>query len=84
MWLKNVNPSSKVWVANRNTPLENNSGVLKLNEKGVLELLNHKSIAIWSSSNISSIAVNNNPIAHLLDSGNFVVKYGQETNKNNI
>ncbi|KAG4986178.1 hypothetical protein JHK86_033869 [Glycine max] len=82
VWFRNINPSTKVWVANRNTPLKKNSGVLKLNERGVLELLNDKNSTIWSS-NISSIALNN-PIAHLLDSGNFVVKYGQETNDDSL
>ncbi|KAK7342643.1 hypothetical protein VNO80_25599 [Phaseolus coccineus] len=54
-------------------------GVLKLNEKGILVLLNATNNTIWSSSNISSKA-GNDPIAQLLDSGNFVVKKGQETN----
>ncbi|TKY66617.1 G-type lectin S-receptor serine/threonine-protein kinase [Spatholobus suberectus] len=79
IWYRNVSPLTVVWVANRNTPLENNSGVLKLNEKGVLVLLNGTNSSIWSS-NISSNAVSN-PIAHLLDSGNFVVKNGHETNE---
>ncbi|KAH1247618.1 G-type lectin S-receptor-like serine/threonine-protein kinase [Glycine max] len=83
IWYTNVSPITVVWVANRNSPLENNSGVLKLNEKGILELLNGKNSTIWSS-NISSKAVNY-PIAQLLDSGNFVVKYGQEiTNEDSV
>ncbi|XP_020225831.1 G-type lectin S-receptor-like serine/threonine-protein kinase At4g27290 isoform X1 [Cajanus cajan] len=82
IWYTNVSPFTVVWVANRNTPLEDNSGVLKLNEKGILVLLNGTSTTIWSS-NISSKAVNN-PTAHLLDSGNFVVKNGQETNEDGV
>ncbi|KAG5117370.1 hypothetical protein JHK84_043483 [Glycine max] len=78
LWYRNVSPLTVVWVANRNTPLENKSGVLKLNEKGILVLLNATNTTIWSSSNntVSSKA-RNNPIAQLLDSGNFVVKNGQ-------
>nr|KYP43257.1 Putative serine/threonine-protein kinase receptor [Cajanus cajan] len=68
----------KPWVANRNKPLDDKSGVLKLNENGILVLLNATNNTIWSS-NISSNE-GNNPTAHLLDSGNFVVKNGQETN----
>ncbi|ESW05079.1 hypothetical protein PHAVU_011G150200 [Phaseolus vulgaris] len=79
IWYANVSPFTVVWVANRNTPLENKSGVLKLNEKGILVLLDAANNTIWSSSNISSKA-GNDPIAQLLDSGNFVVKKGQETN----
>ncbi|KAL2327756.1 hypothetical protein Fmac_021183 [Flemingia macrophylla] len=78
IWYTNVSPFTVVWVANRNTPLESKSGVLKLNEKGILVLLNGSNITIWSS-NIASKA-GNNPIAHLLDSGNFVVKNEQESN----
>ncbi|KAK7312947.1 hypothetical protein VNO77_37216 [Canavalia gladiata] len=76
IWYKNVSPLIAVWVANRETPLENKLGVLKLNEKGVLVLLNGSNSIIWSS-NVPSKAMNN-PIATLLDSGNFVVKNGEE------
>ncbi|XP_028194656.1 G-type lectin S-receptor-like serine/threonine-protein kinase At4g27290 isoform X2 [Glycine soja] len=82
IWFKNVNPLTVVWVANRNAPLEKNSGVLKLDEKGILVILNHKNSTIWSS-NISSKA-GNNPIAHPLDSGNFVAKNGQQPGKDAI
>ncbi|KAG5032921.1 hypothetical protein JHK82_016490 [Glycine max] len=77
IWYRNVSPFIVVWVANRNTPLENKSGVLKLNEKGVLELLNATNNTIWSSNIVSSNAVNN-PIACLFDSGNFVVKNSED------
>jgi len=76
IWYNNVSPLTVVWVANREKPLENNSGVLKLNEKGVLVLLNGSNKIIWSS-NVSTKSVNN-PIAWLLDSGNFVVKNGED------
>ncbi|TKY66590.1 G-type lectin S-receptor serine/threonine-protein kinase [Spatholobus suberectus] len=83
IWYRNVSPLTVVWVANRNTPLENKSGVLKLNEKGILVLLNGTNNTIWSSSNISSKA-GDNPIALLLDSGDFVVKHGQETKQDSV
>ncbi|KAL2327813.1 hypothetical protein Fmac_021240 [Flemingia macrophylla] len=77
VWYTNISPITVVWVANRNKPLQNTKGVLKLNEKGTLELLNDRNITIWSS-NISTKAVNN-PVAHPLDSGNFVVRNAQKT-----
>lgn len=83
IWYTNVSPFTVVWVANRNTPLENNSGVLKLNQKGVLELLNGTNNIIWSSPNRSSNTVND-PITRLLDSGNFVVRNGGETKEDSI
>ncbi|XP_047156850.1 G-type lectin S-receptor-like serine/threonine-protein kinase At4g27290 isoform X1 [Vigna umbellata] len=83
IWYPNVSPFTVVWVANRNTPLENNSGVLKLNQKGVLELFNGTNNIIWSSPNRSSNTVND-PITRLLDSGNFVVRNGGETKEDSI
>ncbi|XP_029128954.1 G-type lectin S-receptor-like serine/threonine-protein kinase At4g27290 [Cajanus cajan] len=77
-WYTKVSPLTVVWVANRNKPLDDKSGLLKLNENGIHVLLNATNNTIWSS-NISSNE-GNNPTAHLLDSGNFVVKNGQETN----
>jgi len=56
IWYRNISPLTVVWVANRNTPLQNTSGVLKLNQKGFLVLLNATNSAIWSS-NISSTAL---------------------------
>ncbi|KAK7251677.1 hypothetical protein RIF29_35077 [Crotalaria pallida] len=86
VWYRDISGNSTVvWVANRETPLENVSGVLRFNEEGNLNLFNDKSnITVWSS-NISSKAVNDNNdpiVAQLLDSGNLVVKNG-DSNANN-
>ncbi|XP_027355257.1 uncharacterized protein LOC113865090 [Abrus precatorius] len=77
VWYRNLSPLTVVWVANREAPLQNGSGVLKFNEKGVLVILNCSNSSVWSS-NISNQTVNN-PIAKILDSGNLVVKNGQDT-----
>ena len=72
-----VSNDTVVWVANRETPLENHHEVLKVTNKGILVLLDSTNTTIWSS-NTSKIAGNkiNNPTAQLLDSGNLVVKGG--------
>ncbi|XP_050148463.1 G-type lectin S-receptor-like serine/threonine-protein kinase At4g27290 isoform X2 [Malus sylvestris] len=70
-----------VWVANRETPLGDSSGLLKLTEQGVLVLLNSSNSIVWSS-NSSRIA--GNPVSQLLDSGNLVVQDGKETNPDNF
>ncbi len=63
-----------VWVANRETPLENHSGVLKVTDNGILVLVDTtNNTTIWSSSNTSRTS-GNHPTAQLFDSGNFVVK----------
>ena len=72
-----VSNDTVVWVANRETPLGNHHGVLKVTNEGILVLLDSTNTTIWSS-NTSRTAGNkiNNPTAQLLDSGNLVVKDG--------
>ncbi|XP_021831789.1 G-type lectin S-receptor-like serine/threonine-protein kinase At4g27290 [Prunus avium] len=76
-----VDTEAVVWVANRETPLGDTSGVLKVTEQGVLVLLNSSNSIVWSS-NTSRTA--GNPVSQLLDSGNLVVKDGNETNPVNF
>lgn len=76
IWYKGISPLTVVWVANRETPLIDNMGVLEVKEQGTLVVLDGTNRTIWSS-NSSIIA--EKPIAQLLDSGNLVVrdhKYG--------
>ncbi|XP_048425857.1 G-type lectin S-receptor-like serine/threonine-protein kinase At4g27290 isoform X1 [Pyrus x bretschneideri] len=69
IWYKKISVTTIVWVANRDTPLTDLSGVLKVTNPGVL-VLNHNMSTVWSS-NTSRTA--QNPVARLLDSGNLVV-----------
>jgi len=47
IWYYRIPIQTVVWVANRNNPLTDSSGVLKLNETGLLVLLNHnKSVMV--------------------------------------
>ncbi|XP_004509984.1 G-type lectin S-receptor-like serine/threonine-protein kinase At4g27290 [Cicer arietinum] len=77
IWYRNLSPSTIVWVANRETPLRNKSGILKLNENGVLVVLNGTNNTVWSSK-MSNKAVDSSIIAQLLDNGNFLLKIGQD------
>ncbi|TKY66615.1 G-type lectin S-receptor serine/threonine-protein kinase [Spatholobus suberectus] len=79
VWYRNLSPLTVVWVANRGTPLQSNSGVFKLTEEGVLVILSGTNRTIWSS-NISNKTVNNS-IVKLLDSGNLVLKNGHDDDK---
>ncbi|KAL2932341.1 hypothetical protein RDABS01_037751 [Bienertia sinuspersici] len=66
-----------VWVANRNNPLNDSLGLLKIAKDGNLQLLNDQEMIIWSSNNASNQANNNNAsIARLLDNGNLVLLNG--------
>ena len=72
-----VSKGTVVWVANRETPLENQFGVLKVTGIGILVLLDSTTnTTVWSSNNTLRIAGNkiSSPTAKLLDSGNPVVK----------
>ncbi|CAM8905987.1 unnamed protein product [Rhodiola kirilowii] len=72
VWYK-VSRKTVIWVANRELPVVNTPGKLTLRENGVLEISDSENLTIWSS-NSDEIVVN--PVAQLLDSGNFVVREG--------
>ncbi|KAJ0900942.1 putative protein kinase RLK-Pelle-DLSV family [Helianthus annuus] len=74
IWFKNTSPRGVVWVANREIPLINTLGMVKLDNRGILSIVNGAGKAIWSSNSFVSLT-HVNPIAQLLDSGNLVIKY---------
>lgn len=88
IWYKRISPGTVMWVANRNTPLTNNSGELSLTLQGILVLRNATGNIIWSSSSANSSAPSvKNPVAQLLDTGNFIVREetsGDPDNQNPI
>ncbi|XP_029130337.1 G-type lectin S-receptor-like serine/threonine-protein kinase At4g27290 isoform X1 [Cajanus cajan] len=76
IWYKHIPKQTVIWVANRDKPLVNSGGSLTFSNDGKLILLGHTGSVIWSSN---SSAPARNPVAQLLDSGNFVLKdYGNE------
>ncbi len=81
IWYKKISTKTVVWVANRDTPLNPTSGALKLVEQGILVHKDDANNTIWSSNSSGSAT---NPIAQLLDTGNFIVKDGKENNAKNI
>lgn len=70
-----------VWIANRDIPLYSTSGLLKLNTDGTLALLNASDQIIWSSNSSRLVK---NPVAQLLDTGNFVIREESGTNSDNF
>ncbi|XP_021726196.1 G-type lectin S-receptor-like serine/threonine-protein kinase At1g11330 [Chenopodium quinoa] len=67
-----ANQLKVVWIANRNNPLSDSSGVLKISGDGNLQLLDEKNKSIWSSNIPGNYKVNSS-VAQLLDSGNLVL-----------
>lgn len=80
IWYKNIPSKTIVWVANRDSPLQNSSGILTFNNDGKLVLLNQSRSIIWSS-NTSRAA--RSPVAQILDSGNLVLKDMGDDNSEN-
>ncbi|CAL5335867.1 unnamed protein product [Camellia sinensis] len=56
IWYKKISFRTVVWVANREIPLINSSGVLKVIDPGILALLNGTSSVIWSANVTRSTA----------------------------
>ncbi|KAK9059752.1 hypothetical protein SSX86_020456 [Deinandra increscens subsp. villosa] len=77
MWYKKISYGTVVWVANRETPITDRSGMLKLSRHGDLVILGSHNRTVWSSNS----SVFNNPVVvvQLLDTGNLVV-----WNKNSV
>ncbi|KAF3654933.1 G-type lectin S-receptor-like serine/threonine-protein kinase [Capsicum annuum] len=75
IWYKKIAPRTVVWVANRDIPLNDTSGVLTLKPNGILVLVDGSNVSIWSSNSSRSLK---NPKARLLDSANLVISDGND------
>ncbi|THU74228.1 hypothetical protein C4D60_Mb04t31160 [Musa balbisiana] len=71
IWYHRIPVQTVVWVANRQRPVTGRSGKLSLDTDGTLVITDGKnSTVIWSSGPLALA----NPVARLLDNGNFVVE----------
>ncbi|XP_009137650.1 G-type lectin S-receptor-like serine/threonine-protein kinase At4g27290 [Brassica rapa] len=73
IWYKKVSLQTVVWVANRDSPLYDLSGALKVNGNGRLSLFSGMNSLIWSSFSLKKIDARD-PIVQILDTGNLVVR----------
>nr|XP_023911302.1 G-type lectin S-receptor-like serine/threonine-protein kinase At1g11330 [Quercus suber] len=71
IWYNRISVFTVVWVANRQKPLKDSSGVLTISEDGNLVVLDGQKEILWSSNVTNSVANSN---FHLLDSGNLVLR----------
>ncbi|KAL4607217.1 hypothetical protein ACB092_09G158000 [Castanea dentata] len=77
IWYNQITEQTIVWVANRDTPLNDTSGVLSINDKGNLVLhTQNQTTPIWSTNVSFSVSSTNNSMAKLLDIGNLVLRTG--------
>ncbi|XP_074366229.1 G-type lectin S-receptor-like serine/threonine-protein kinase At4g27290 isoform X1 [Apium graveolens] len=73
IWYKKISYGTVVWVANRDTPLTNSMGVVKVDGNKIILLASNESGTVVWSSNKSRSSVKN-PTAQLLDTGNLVLR----------
>ncbi|KAI3675493.1 hypothetical protein L1987_85083 [Smallanthus sonchifolius] len=71
IWFKQLATGTILWVANRETAIKSKSGELRFSSDGVLVLRDSSTNRVVWSSNTNGKA--RNPVARLLDSGNFMV-----------
>ncbi|KAM4092603.1 hypothetical protein ACB094_06G052800 [Castanea mollissima] len=83
IWYKKISTTSRtiVWVANREVPLTDTSGVLTITHPGILVLINGTSGIVWLSN---TTRTRNSPAGQLLESGNLVVKDGNNENSDSF
>ncbi|KAJ9539948.1 hypothetical protein OSB04_026454 [Centaurea solstitialis] len=80
IWYKKIATGTVVWVANRDLPISNTSATFKVTGEGLLQISCCGDTVIWSSASSASVRYIN-PVAQLLDSGNFVVKDKNSTDE---
>ncbi|XP_024992042.1 G-type lectin S-receptor-like serine/threonine-protein kinase At4g27290 [Cynara cardunculus var. scolymus] len=83
IWFKKTAMGTVVWVANRDLPISDTSGTFKVSSEGLLLLSYCDDTVIWSST-CSTFVRYINPVAQLLDTGNFVVKDGNSTDQTDL
>ena len=81
IWYNKVSPRTVVWVANREIPITDSLGVLKLTQQGILVVVNGTNGILWSSNSSGSAE---NPNAQLLENGNLVIRNGNDSAPENF
>nr|POF15053.1 g-type lectin s-receptor-like serine/threonine-protein kinase rks1 [Quercus suber] len=71
IWYAKVTKQTVVWVANRNDPINDSTGVLSINQSGNLVLHDSHNRLLWSTN--VSVQGTTSCVAQLKDSGNLVL-----------
>ncbi|KAF8038825.1 hypothetical protein BT93_B1388 [Corymbia citriodora subsp. variegata] len=81
IWYNNVPTYNVLWVANRDNPILDSSGVLTISDDGNLVIMNGKREILWSSNVSNSVT---DAQAQLSDSGNLsLLKQSSNSSANN-
>ncbi|XP_026424924.1 G-type lectin S-receptor-like serine/threonine-protein kinase At1g11300 isoform X3 [Papaver somniferum] len=73
VWYNNIPGPTIVWVANRDHPLNDSSGVLRIASDGNIVVLDGQGKLCWTS-NVTTVLVSHQLVAELLDTGNLVLR----------
>uniref|UniRef100_M4DK14 Receptor-like serine/threonine-protein kinase n=1 Tax=Brassica campestris TaxID=3711 RepID=M4DK14_BRACM len=73
IWYNNIPIQTVIWVANKDKPINDSSGVISLSEDGNLVLTDGQRRVLWST-NVTTQSRANSTVAELLDTGNLVLK----------
>ncbi|KAK6946800.1 Bulb-type lectin domain [Dillenia turbinata] len=73
IWFGMTTEQTAVWVANREEPMKDSSGILKKPQDGNLAVVDGNEVVHWSS--ITSL-VSKNPVPELQDSENLILRNG--------
>ncbi|CAN8294256.1 unnamed protein product [Cochlearia groenlandica] len=74
IWYNKVPIQTVIWVANKDKPINDSSGVISLSKDGNLLVTDGQRRVLWSSNVSTQVRGNSTVAAELLDSGNLVVK----------
>ncbi|XP_065859917.1 G-type lectin S-receptor-like serine/threonine-protein kinase At4g27290 [Euphorbia lathyris] len=78
IWYGKISVQTVVWVANRNQPINDSSGLLMIDRASNLVLLSrNRTLQVWSSNSTKQAQ---SPLVQLLDSGNLVIKEANSEN----
>ncbi|ESQ52204.1 hypothetical protein EUTSA_v10017759mg, partial [Eutrema salsugineum] len=73
IWYNSIPVQTVIWVANKDKPINDSSGVISVSEDGNLVVTDGQRRILWST-NVSAQVSANSTVAELLDSGNLVLK----------
>ncbi|XP_058073019.1 G-type lectin S-receptor-like serine/threonine-protein kinase At1g11300 isoform X1 [Magnolia sinica] len=77
IWYHKISNQTVVWVANRENPLTDSSGVLTITRDGNLVILGRTKNIIWSSNVLTQAGRSTTAI--LMDDGNLVLRYADQS-----
>ncbi|KAG7653906.1 Bulb-type lectin domain [Arabidopsis suecica] len=72
IWFDNIPVQTVVWVANRNSPINDSSGMVAISKEGNLVVMDGRGQVHWST-NVSVPVAANTTYARLLNTGNLVL-----------